>query len=154
MNMNEAPTYRHTQKGPSAWLCSAMTVVFVVLTYFIPIVALRIVFLVSGVVTFVVGWSLERLTVEDDGGQLVLRFGPFPLFWKQIRYDDIDEAEIGRTMLLDGWGIHGNVWNVWGFDCVVLRLKSGAVLKVGTNDAEGLVAFLKERLNEGLRSAK
>lgn len=146
--------YHHTQRGPSALACSAITLVFFILIIFVPILALRIVFVVSGVVTFMVGWSLAHLTVEDEGDQLALRFGPLPLFRKRIRYDDIIGAEKGRTTFMDGWGIHGNVWNVWGFDCVVLRLKSSTVLKVGTDDAEGLVVFLKERLNEGLRPAK
>jgi hypothetical protein len=37
---------------------------------------------------------------------------------------DIGSVEIGRTLHLDGWGIHmsvrgGWVWNLWGRDCVV-----------------------------------
>jgi len=49
------------------------------------------------------------------------------LFRRTIRYDDIISAEIGRTTILDGWGIHmslrgGWVWNLWGRDCVVLQL--------------------------------
>ena len=52
-------------------------------------------------------------------------------------------------MLLDGWGIHmsprgGWVWNIWGRDCVVIHLERGA-LRVGTDDAENLAAFLKQR---------
>jgi hypothetical protein len=148
-NMSEATTYRHTQTGPSALLCSAIAVVFLIATLFLPIPALRIIFPVASVVVFVVGWSLAHLTVEDEGDQLALRFGPIPLFRKWIRYDDIIEVEEGRTTFLDGWGIHGGfgygVWNVWGFDCVVFRLKSGT-LKVGTDDADGLVAFLKSRI--------
>lgn len=146
--------YHHTQRGPSALACSATAVAFIVVACFHPIFALRIVFLISGVIVLVVGWSLAHLTVEDEGDQLALRFGPFPLFRKRIRYDDIVKAEKGRTTFLDGWGIHGNVWNVWGFDCVLLWLRSGAVLKVGTDDAEGLASFLKGRLCDELRTTE
>jgi hypothetical protein len=40
----------------------------------------------------------------------------------------------------------GGVWNVWGGDCVVLRLRKG-ILRVGTDDAEQLADFLKARLS-------
>jgi len=122
--------YYHTQRGLSAWLCCAGAVPLVIAAFFLPLLAVGILFLVSSVVMLVLGCSLAHLTVEDEGDQLALRFGPLPLFRKRIRYDDIIEVEKGRTTFLDGWGIHGGfgygVWNVWGFDCVVLRLKSGS----------------------------
>jgi hypothetical protein len=37
------------------------------------------------------------------------------------------------------------VWNVWGYDGVVLRLKRGK-LQVGTDDAEGLAEFLRSQI--------
>jgi hypothetical protein len=50
---------------------------------------------------------------------LVIRFGPIPLFRRTVRYADIQKVEVGRTLILDGWGIHfsirgGWVWNLWG----------------------------------------
>jgi hypothetical protein len=64
-----------------------------------------------------------------------------------VRYADIEDVDVGRTVLLDGWGIHyslrgGWVWNLWGRDCVVVRFRDGRTLRVGTNDAENLAAFL------------
>jgi hypothetical protein len=49
-----------------------------------------------------------------------------------------------------GWGIHWNpwggwVWNIWGFDCVVLQLNRG-MFRVGTDDPDGLVEFLRRRI--------
>jgi hypothetical protein len=38
----------------------------------------------------------------------------------------------------------GWVWNIWGYDCVVIRMKRGT-LRVGTDDADGLVEFLRSR---------
>lgn len=45
-------------------------------------------------------------------------------------YSNIPKVETGRTLLLDGWGIHmsvrgGWVWNLWGKDCVVVHMKKG-----------------------------
>ena len=149
--------YHHTQRGLSAWLCCAGAVPLVIIAFFLPLLVVSILFLVSSIVMLVVGCSLAHLTVEDEGDQLALRFGPLPLFRKRVRYDDIIEVEKGRTTFLDGWGIHGGfgygVWNIWGFDCVVLRLKAGT-LKVGTDDADGLAAFLKDQLQGTSRPAK
>ena len=59
--------------------------------------------------------------------------------------------DFGRTLILDGWGVHysirgGWVWNLWGRDCVVVHQKDKSILRIGTDDAEGLAAFLHERI--------
>jgi hypothetical protein len=94
--------------------------------------------------------GLGPLTVADEGDQLAIRFGPLPLFQKRIAYDSIESVEIGQTSLIDGWGIHmslkgGWVWNIWGGDCVVIR-HGGKTTRVGTDDAEHLAGFLRDKL--------
>jgi hypothetical protein len=89
------------------------------------------------------------LAVEDRGDVLAIRFGPVPLFRRTVGYADIGSVEVGRT-LLEGWGIHlsirgGWVWSLWGRDCVVVRLKDGGTLRIGTDDAENLACFLKRK---------
>ena len=101
---------------------------------------------------FLLGLSFRQLTVEDEGERLAIRFGPLPVFVKRIFYEDIIDFEKDRTTLLDGWGIHlslrgGWVWNIWGFDCVVLSLNRG-ILRVGTDDPDGLIEFLKARISQ------
>ena len=78
-----------------------------------------------------------------------MRFGPLPLFRKRIPYRDIAAVEQGRSRWIDGWGIHfvpgrGWTYNLWGFDCAELRV-GGRRLRIGTDDAEGLVSFLRQR---------
>ena len=68
---------------------------------------------------------------------------------KRIRYADITGVEVGRPSILDGWGIHfmpgrGWTYNVWGFACVKLTL-GRKVIRVGTDDAEGLVKVIGEK---------
>jgi hypothetical protein len=104
-----------------------------------------------GVLMLILAASFHHLTVEDAGDRLSVSFGPLPLFRRSIRYNDLIEVERGRTTLLDGWGIHlslrgGWVWNIWGHDCVVFRLQQGT-LRVGSDDAGALLAFLQFRLN-------
>jgi hypothetical protein len=145
------PAYHHVQKGPWYVLLCAMAAAFLTASWYLQAVpALAITFLVTGVFMLLLGVSFGNLTVSDEGDRLAVRFGPLPLFRRRIRYDEILEVERGRTHFLDGWGIHwslwgGWVWNICGYDCVVLRLRRG-VLKVGTNDPEGLADFVKTRM--------
>ena len=81
------------------------------------------------------------LTIRDDGEWLALRFGPLPLLRKTIRYADITGVEIGRTTIIDGWGIHfipgrGWTYNVWGFACVKLTL-GRKIIRVGPTTQRG-----------------
>ena len=104
----------------------------------------------TGIVMVLLGSAFHHLTVEDQGEKLAIRFGPVPLFGRTVRYADIVKVEVGRTLILDGWGIHlslrgGWVWNLWGRDCVVLHLRKG-VLRIGTDDAPNLAQFLEEKI--------
>jgi hypothetical protein len=108
-----------------------------------------IIFPIVGILLVFVGCCFCSLTVADEGEHLAIRFGPVPLLGKQIRYADMQSLEVGKTTFLDGWGIHlslkgGWVWNIWGWDCVVIR--HIATTRVGTDDAENLAAFLRTRI--------
>jgi len=52
------------------------------------------------------GVLVQSLTVCDEGDRLAICFGPLPLFQRRFQYDDILGVEIGRTTIMDGWGIH------------------------------------------------
>jgi hypothetical protein len=146
-------SYRHTQKGPWSLLLCVLGVVIPGVSWSAPLLALRITFFVTGILMFLLGMSFHHLTVADEGDRLGIRFGPFPLFRKRIDYGDISAVEKGRTTILDGWGIHlslrgGWVWNIWGRDCVIIHLKRG-IIRVGTDDPDGLLAILKDRMEGG-----
>lgn len=106
-----------------------------------------------GVLILILAASFHHLTVEDQGGRLSVRFGPIPLFRRSVKYEDIESAEVGRTTILDGWGIHlslrgGWVWNLWGRKCVVVRFKNGGALRVGTDDGENLARFVQQKTSQ------
>ena len=144
-------SYKHIQRSPICILLYALAPVFILLGWFLraeqPFPWL---FPPIGVLMLILAASFHHLTVEDEGDRLSISFGPLPLFRRSIRYNDVIGVERGRTTLLDGLGIHlslrgGWVWNIWGLDCVVLRLQH-STLRVGTDDAEALLAFLQSRL--------
>jgi hypothetical protein len=145
--------YSHTQKAPLCLPVYAIAVVFLGLGWFVQDAPpIQWLFPPISVLMLVIAASFHHLTVEDQGDVLSVRFGPIPLFRKTVQYSHIGSVEVGRTLLLDGLGIHmsmrgGWVWNLWGRDCVVLHFRNGDVLRIGTDDAENLAGFLQRRVN-------
>jgi hypothetical protein len=144
--------YDHTQYGPLHLIVAAVGVVLLVGAA-VPIVAVRFTFLVAGGLVFLLAASLRRLTVRGEDDRLRLEFGPLPLFRKSVPYAEIKQVKRGGRGDLDGWGVilspdGGWTWSLWGHDCVVLRLTDGKRLTIGTDDADGLAAYLGRRLAE------
>ena len=87
----------------------------------------------------------------DGGDHLQISFGPIPLFRRKLLYSRLEKVEQSRSRFLDGWGIHlcshgGWVWNLWGFDCVDIDSWGGKKFRLGTDDPEGLAAFLESKI--------
>ncbi len=144
-------TYSHTQESPLYLILFGSSVPFFVLAWIAreqPVVLA--VMIVAAVLLVLVGLAFHHLTVEDEGDQLAVRFGPLPFLETSVRYADIQQVEVGRTTILDGWGIHRNpwhgwIWNLWGLDCVVIHRQQG-MLRVGSDDTENLAGFLKGKM--------
>lgn len=160
MDAGITPGYSHTQKAPLCLIVYVTAICLLVGSWFTqdqPTITLALA--AGGAITAVIASAFHHLTVEDQGNRLAVRFGPMPLpmFRMTIRYDDIDKVDVGRTLILDGWGIHhsirgGWVWNLWGRDCVVVHRKNGGVLRIGTDDTENLARFLESKIAEHGRS--
>lgn len=105
--MTNSSPYKHIQTAPLCLLLYALALMFVVLGWVLkneqPFPWL---FPPIGLVMFLLAGSFHYLKVEDQADRLVVSFGPIRLFRRTIRYDGIISAEIGRTTILDGWGIH------------------------------------------------
>jgi hypothetical protein len=105
---------------------------------------------IGGVLMFFLAACFRYLVVRDEGEYLGVWFGPVRLFGRRIAFSEITAVEPCRSDLIDGWGIHalpgrGIIYNLWGFDCV--KLKVGArTVRIGTDDVDGLISFLKARV--------
>jgi len=146
-----SPTYSHTLEAPLCLILFGSSISFFGLAWLEseqPVVLA--IMLGAGLLLVLVGLAFHHLTVEDEGDRLAIRFGVLPFLETSVRYDDIQRVEVGRTTILDGWGIHrsprhGWVWSIWGRDCVVIHPENG-ILRVGTDDAANLEVFLKQRI--------
>ncbi len=153
---NHGMTYNHTQYGRWSYILFALAL----LTFGIaagshqpPVV---VILLVAAAIFALCGLVFGSLTICDEGDNLALRFGPLPLLYKTIRYADITGVEVGRTTILDGWGIHfmpgrGWTYNIWGFACVKLTL-GRKIIRVGTDDADELANAIREKMGLGGQS--
>lgn len=152
MVLDRPSTYRHTQRAPLCLLLYAVAAaIFAFGVVLADEPAVPLIMSVVGVIMLVLAGSFHHLRVEDEGDEIGIRFGPLPLFAKTIRYENITAVEVGRTTWLDGWGIHmslrgGWVWNLWGFDCVVIH--HGGTTRVGTDDPEGLAEFVGQKIGQ------
>ncbi len=150
----DTPGYSHRQSAPLCLLLYAVAALFLVLGWVLSAEPLLPwLFPSIGVLLAVVAASFHHLTVADLGDRLAVRFGPLPLFRRTVRYADIGSVEVGRTLFVDGWGIHysvrgGWVWNLWGRECVVVHFRDGGTLRIGTDDAKSLAACVRSKLTE------
>ena len=149
--VTEAPVYAHTQKAPLCLILYGSALACIALAWIVGVTPGILIAGGVGLLIALLAPAFHHLTVVDEGDRLAIRFGPLPLFRRTVRYTDIVKVQVGRTLILDGWGIHysirgGWLWNLWGRDCVVLRLKNGGVLRIGTDDASNLAGFLQGKI--------
>lgn len=90
----------------------------------------------------------SSLTVEVNGSELRWYFGP-RLWSYRLALDDIASVAVVRNRWTNGFGIRRRpgfrLYNVSGLDAVELRLRSGDVRRIGTDDPAGLSAALGAR---------
>ena len=88
----------------------------------------------------------NSLTVEIDGRDLRWYFGPG--WWTyRLALNEIQSVTVVRNRWWNGFGIRTaarfTLYNVSGLDAVELKLKSGEIRRIGTDDPKGLAAALQ-----------
>jgi hypothetical protein len=92
----------------------------------------------------------SSLTTAVTDTTLSWNFG-YGFIRKHIDIREIDSAEMTRSTWIDGWGIHytrrGWIYNVSGFDAILVKQKNGKSILIGTNNPVGLWEALQLRLD-------
>jgi hypothetical protein len=139
--------YSHTQTSYGPWLIAVAG-----------IVVLGVLFASTGTMSgsnlaiilvllliAVIGVVFARLTVTVDPVSVVAAFG---VGWprRQTAVGEIVAARQVRNKWWYGWGIRkipdGWMYNVWGLDAIELELRSGKILRIGTDEPGALLAAL------------
>jgi hypothetical protein len=93
-----------------------------------------------------VAWLFSSLTIEVNERELRWHFGP-GLWTYRLPRNEIETVQIVRNHWWNGFGIRMRpgfrLYNVSRLDAVELRLKSGDVRRIGSDDPQGLTAALK-----------
>lgn len=143
--------YEHTQKGIVHYFVYLVGVGFIASAGFMGAPPVLVwIWTGAGAVIMVLGACFHRLTVRDEADRLTVRFGPVPLFGTSILYSEITDVTPDRSTLLEGWGVHyvpgrGWIYNLSGFNCVRIDL-GRKVVRVGTDDQENLIRFLRAKM--------
>jgi hypothetical protein len=141
--------YEHTQIGFVIIIALAATILFLVylsmVMGFNPVAMAVLILLLAGLGLF------GTLTVKVDEGLIEIQFGP-GVVRKGFPLKDVAACRAVKNPWYYGWGIHltqqGWVYNVSGLSAVELRMKNGRTYRIGTDDAEGLVRAIEERLGQ------
>jgi hypothetical protein len=103
----------------------------------------------AGVVAFgiaILAGLFSSLTVIVSDDELRWYFGPGAWTYR-LALGDIEAAHVVHNSWLSGFGIRMRpgfrLYNVSGLDAVELKLKSGEIRRIGTDDAPGLAAALQ-----------
>ncbi len=142
--------YRHTQLGTTILAtCTAIAVAGAVIAWRItgqPATLIAMLIVLAGICVV-----FHSLTVEVEAGEISWYFGP-GLWTYRLGFDEIRSVRVARNQWWNGFGIRKApgfaLYNVSGLDAVELKLTSGEIRRIGTNDPNGLAAAL----NAGLQS--
>jgi hypothetical protein len=140
-----AMTYHHTQRGTLIVIvCLALALIDAAILWRVgqSSAAIPLIVLIAVAVAF------SSLTVEVNGKELRWYFGP-GLWTHRLPIDEIETVAIARNQWWNGFGIRMRpgfrLYNVSGLDAVELRLKSGEIRRIGTDDTQGLSAALRSQ---------
>lgn len=101
----------------------------------------------SALVSAVVLSLFYSLRVKVDRDHIALRFG-IGIIGTRYKCADVESAQVVQSCWYHGWGIrkipNGWLFNVSGFDAVQLKLKSGKVRWIGTDEPDQLLKAIEE----------
>lgn len=140
--------YEHTQRGTVLLVTFLVTVLFLLaLDRLVPAARGVLVTLIG--ILGMCGFLFSSLTIQITDRALRWQFG-LGFIRKEVPLAEIERAEATETTFLQGWGSHytsrGWLYNVSGFQAIVVRLKSGKTFLLGTDEPDQVRAALLQAL--------
>jgi hypothetical protein len=102
--------------------------------------------LIAAIVLVTILGLFYKLTITIKNGTLCASFG-IGIIRKRVQFAEIVGCETIRIRWWHGWGIHltpyGWLYNVAGWDAVVITLRNDRKFALGTDDPHGLAAAIQ-----------
>jgi hypothetical protein len=137
--------YEHTQRG--FLIVGAVTAAILIILasmYLFGVVWVAV--LVLGILVFALA-ICSTLTVTAGDDALRIRFGPIGLIRKSWPMAEIASVSTVTNPWYYGWGIRwtprGPLYNVSGYGAVEVRLLSGKIFRIGTDEPDTLVKSIR-----------
>lgn len=143
-----ATQYEHTQPGTVILATCAIIAVFggAIAWRAQPAAAIPMLVILASVAVI-----FNSLTVEIEGRELRWYFG-LRLWTYRLALDDIQSVSIVQNQWWNGFGIRSapgfTLYNVSGLDAVELKLKSGEIRRIGTDDPKEFAAALNAAIRK------
>lgn len=140
--------YEHTQLGTVILATCAIIAVFggAIAWRAQPAAAIPMLVILASVAVI-----FNSLTVEIEGRELRWYFG-LRLWTYRLALDDIQSVSIVQNQWWNGFGIRSapgfTLYNVSGLDAVELKLKSGEIRRIGTDDPKEFAAALNAAIRK------
>jgi hypothetical protein len=145
--------YERTQHAVWMWIIPLAIIALILAAWSTdPRLAMALPAAVVIVPVLLLGATFTRLTIRVDADAVRWHFGwSFPS--GSIAMGEIARAQITRTNLFEGWGVHWTIWHGWlwnagGFAAVEIVKTSGGGVTLGTDDPQGLFEAI-ERFRKG-----
>jgi hypothetical protein len=150
-------SYQHTQNGwPVRIAFGLAALAFLAMPAVQPLdrPMPRVVLIGGAAVAVALALLWSRLTIRIDGDLLRWSFGPgWPRF--SLPLAEIASVDVTRTTFWQGWGIHltrqGWLYNISGWDAVLITRRDGKRLLLGTDEPRRLKAALERAVAPGAR---
>jgi hypothetical protein len=150
-------SYQHTQNGwPVRIAFGLAALAFLAMPAVQPLdrPMPRVVLIGGAAVAVALALLWSRLTIRIDGDRLRWSFGPgWPRF--SLPLAEIASVDVTRTTFWQGWGIHltrqGWLYNISGWDAVLITRRDGKRLLLGTDEPRRLKAALERSVAPGAR---
>ena len=101
-------------------------------------------------ITVLIAALFSSLTIKIKQGEVVCWHFSFSFWRKSLKIEEIDSCTVVKNTVFHGLGIRmlGNGWlyNVSGLDAVQINLKSGATIRLGSDQPRFLCAALNNAL--------
>ena len=140
--------YRHTQIG--YFLLIAYSAVILIFCYLIIVTDFHPVALAGLIIMLTALGLFATLTVSVSDQKIKIKFG-LGILRKSFLLKDVQAYQVVKNPWYYGWGIRytppGWIFGVSGLSAIELKMKSGKIYRIGTDDPRSFAQALDEALN-------